>query len=625
MDKKIIKISFEVLFILLCVFLVLQNTSLFINTTNRLKSIIDYKNIKTFFEIYDQTKLNQYHQNITNKVLNIITYLFDENISLIDKLNNLLLKIINLLLDIIINFTNIGLNIILLISVILHEEFTKEVEKIKYTKGAIIYLKINNFLNLIIKQIKISIHKLIIYLKHHKKIIALHLLLILLSNGILYRIIVETIIFIEVYLIRLFNYELYILFLRLFSYLFIHLYPFIIKLPKPILIIIFLIFIYFSAYSRANYRLKMNHERLKKFAKDDITQTTFINGPPGCGKTLLNSALTLISEENYLDELEEKMLDYEINYPQENFALVREKKTNKHLEYFKYYSLERNRKTFITSNYSIYSPYFMAYSKIFDFDNMRKNKQNDKYALEEYIVISLSELDKEYNSHDNMKEVGEDGVSTFFSTISHDLKRHVKIFCDYQLKDQVPLRIRGNAEYFYTIESRKKKYPFLLYLYYLPFLKLDELLKKYLQKYESIRKSINKKTQRKTISKIKRNDFSFIYALLRHLAYINKKICTYFDHFWYFKIKGNLSTQDGIKGDIKTLNLNICDLEINQQKLYDSTFLSYAYETKKNYSFKDLDTFTSLTPSIEELNKCHSRFYNKINGNNLKQDEIIDL
>lgn len=113
--------------------------------------------------------------------------------------------------------------------------------------------------------------------------------------------------------------------------------------------------------------------------------------------------------------------------------------------------------------------------------------------------------------------------------------------------------------------------------------------------------------------------------MLRHLAYINKKICTYFDHFWYFKIKGNLSTQDGIKGEIKTLNLNICDLEINQQKLYDSTFLSYAYETKKNYSFKDLDTFTSLTPSIEELNKCHSRFYNKINGNNLKQDEIIDL
>ena len=44
-----------------------------------------------------------------------------------------------------------------------------------------------------------------------------------------------------------------------------------------------------------------------------------------------------------------------------------------------------------------------------------------------------------------------------------------------------------------------------------------------------------------------------------------------------------------------------------------ATFLSYAYEQKKNKAFKDLDTFTSLTPSIEELAKCSSRFYDKIN------------
>nr|MCR5349939.1 hypothetical protein [Acholeplasmatales bacterium] len=61
-------------------------------------------------------------------------------------------------------------------------------------------------------------------------------------------------------------------------------------------------------------------------------------------------------------------------------------------------------------------------------------------------------------------------------------------------------------------------------------------------------------------------------------------------------------------------NINICDLDINNQKLYDSTFLSYAYKEKKNYEFKDLDNFKSLTPSIEELNKCNSKFYNKINN-----------
>ena len=88
-----------------------------------------------------------------------------------------------------------------------------------------------------------------------------------------------------------------------------------------------------------------------------------------------------------------------------------------------------------------------------------------------------------------MKDVGEDGASTFFSTVSHDLKRHVKIFCDYQLKDQVPLRIRGNSEYFYTIETRKKKYPFLLYLYYLPFILIDKMLKSFITNFIYLDKS----------------------------------------------------------------------------------------------------------------------------------------
>ena len=197
---------------------------------------------------------------------------------------------------------------------------------------------------------------------------------------------------------------------------------------------------------------------------------------------------------------------------------------------------------------------------------MRKNKKVDRYPLEEYIVISISELDKEYNSHDDMKAVGEDGAATFFSTVSHDLKRHVKIFCDYQLKDQVPLRIRGNSEYFYTIESRKKKYPILLYLYYLPFILIKKTLMSWISKYESKKKRINPKTERKGPAVFKRNDYTFIYAFLRHSLNTIDKICKWFDHFWYFKISGNLSYQDGVKGDKKNLNINLCDLEINNQK-----------------------------------------------------------
>lgn len=66
-------------------------------------------------------------------------------------------------------------------------------------------------------------------------------------------------------------------------------------------------------------------------------------------------------------------------------------------------------------------------------------------------------------------------------------------------------------------------------------------------------------------------------------------------------------------GKIKRTNklcINLRDLTYNNQKLYDSTFLSYANEQKKNKVFKELDTFTSLTSSIEELDKYSSRFYN---------------
>lgn len=180
---------------------------------------------------------------------------------------------------------------------------------------------------------------------------------------------------------------------------------------------------------------------------------TFINGPPGTGKTLLNVSLTLTSEENFIEELEKNLLDYEPNYKYLNFAKVRQnpEKFPEHKDYITYYGLLNNRKSLNISNYAIFSPLLRISLKSLILNNMRVNIPTDSYPLEEYITISISEFDKEYNSHDNKKEVGEDGVATFFSTISHNLKRHVKIFVDYQLKDQVPLRIRGNAEFFIII------------------------------------------------------------------------------------------------------------------------------------------------------------------------------
>lgn len=252
--------------------------------------------------------------------------------------------------------------------------------------------------------------------------------------------------------------------------IFTFIYPKLKYVPLWIWIPALVLALFFKAISRAEYKLKKHHERLKEFANDELTQTTFINGPPGTGKTLINVSLSLASEENYIEESEKALLDSEMQYKYLNFATIRQnpKDFPEHKKYIDTYKLLNNRGTFLISNYSIYSPLFNEYSKIFNFDYMRVNKKTDYYPLDEYIVISLSEFDKEYNSHDNKKEVGEDGAATFFSTVSHNLKRHTKIFVDYQLKDQVPLRIRGNSEYFITIKERKKKYPLLLFIYYLP-------------------------------------------------------------------------------------------------------------------------------------------------------------
>ena len=120
---------------------------------------------------------------------------------------------------------------------------------------------------------------------------------------------------------------------------------------------------------------------------------------------------------------------------------------------------------------------------------------------------------------------------------------------------------------------------------------------------------------RSGIAEYKRNDITLIYAILRSLATTFKRICDWFDSFYYFKLN-TIITQEGElgKGSKCKLCINLRDLKFNNQNLYDSTFLSYSYEQKKNKEFKDIDTFTTLTPSKEELAKCNSRFYNKINS-----------
>ena len=151
-------------------------------------------------------------------------------------------------------------------------------------------------------------------------------------------------------------------------------------------------------------------------------------------------------------------------------------------------------------------------------------------------------------------------------------------------------------------------------IYYLPFRLIYKILRYYIKKYELRKNTISRKSNRKGIACYKRNDLTLPYVMIRDAANTFKCICDWFDSFYYFKLSTILSQEGEIKGKKKKLNINVRDLSYNNQNLYDSTFLSYAYEQKKNTDFKDLPTFTRLTPPIEELDQCNSKFYNKINS-----------
>ena len=370
MVKKIIKISLVILGIGLALFLVLHNLYSFVETTNRFKEIFNINELKNFFEIYNETSTAIYDESI-NEIIGAVEGVIDSFEETVDKpFDELLLDLLANTLDFgfnfIIYFCNYGLNALLISYIFFHETISGTQEDIKTSKFTYIYYSIIRTLEFIRNAILKGLIWLKNFLYKQRRKIALILLLIIVFNGVLYRVLVEVLIFLIVYVIRMINLETYLVVFQMVESLFIFIYPKLKYIPTWIWIPTLILTIFLSAVSRANYRLKKNHQRLKEFVKDDLTQTCFINGCPGTGKTLLNMSMSLACEEVFIEELEEKLLDYEMKHKYLNFAKVRQNPTQfpEHEEYIKNYHLLNDRKSFIISNYAIYSPLFESYSII---------------------------------------------------------------------------------------------------------------------------------------------------------------------------------------------------------------------------------------------------------------------
>jgi len=284
-------------------------------------------------------------------------------------------------------------------------------------------------------------------------------------------------------------------------------------------------------------------------------------------------------------------------------------------KHYYYYNLLHEKKSFIASApFGIVDPYADQLSVRLDMDYIRPNVFGDVVPLEEFKILCISELDKEYNSHYNTKDVGEDGTYLFFGTVSHWMKRNGKVYIDYQQPTQVPLNIRGNAETFIRVKDVKLKFPILLSIYRTPFKLAYKVLYKSIDVYEYYQCRLEKWTRRRGKKIRKRYDYTFLYSLFRYGIYFVNKAKKWFDKFNYYVFLVNLEDVEGISIKELKMRVNGQDELWDDKRLYDSTFLSKGYDDKYKKSkkkWKDLSNWSSTTPRSDELKAIHSRFIDK--------------
>jgi|GEM_PF-2789718 len=507
---------------------------------------------------------------------------------------------------------------------------TKDVPTQKTTKGAKIFLILVDYSHFIITKIVTFFY----YLLSQKKKILISILVILFFRGFLFTFFFETINFILRYLYSPFDRTTLKLLLSIFKSAVIMI---IIYIPVWLMVII-IIYLFFSfSKNRAIHRLTKNFDNLKAFVKFELAFATIFYGVPNVGKTRLLTNVSLAIEETFIEELEDNMHSIEMSFPEINWGLydmtrlIDDPDVDFNVSFLKenfpmylYYGilLYKSGSMITSAPYSINDPYSDTMSVIFDWDWVRMIAQKTNSPLEAYKIITWSELDKEYNSHDDKENVSEDGTHLFFGTGSHQMERHSKLVGDYQIVTQVPLRLRAVAEYFIHIKDSKYKFPFFLGLFRRPFDRLLNWVDKTILGYESEKLLLAKHTRRTERKFRKRFDYTAFYSFLRFLHYGLSGIMGWFDHFGY-----NAFSCDVTDFEMKTiygqivLNINTQDEIWRGKRLYHSTFLKNAFNKDtgtdrieyflNNTRWGSLPRYKDIIVTPDELALQHSRFIEK--------------
>jgi hypothetical protein len=356
--------------------------------------------------------------------------------------------------------------------------------------------------------------------------------------------------------------------------------------------------------------------------------------------------------------MEEILLQYEIMYPQFNFAVVRlmlnvfflnidekdlpgiikSRKTifvdmfklgvlfEQSIEYW-YYMYKRGTPNISTA--PILDPYFESFSKVCEMDTMKFLKKMDKYPFEPYVTITIPEADKgNFNSHDSKAQVSEDGTFIFMGIASQLFGRNGHIRFDAQDKNQIMKRIRGVSGGYYYLINKKVKMPLMLKLLYMPFAFINNLINNVCKEYISVReKTESIWTLRTKQPKYKRNDVNVFYQLFKYIACASNHIVSFFERFQYFEIRGEFSYNDEFRNsqEIKYC-LNVMDFDHKGERVYNTILVKKFYDDLKLYKeyelgvkqgLETLDNWTSLEPNIDEFGKTGQGCYYEVIKNQL--------
>ncbi len=280
--------------------IIIYNIPSFKTSTNRLLDLKDLSTLKNYFEIYNTKSAIIYDESI-KEIEGTITDVINKVQSNTNKpISEIILNLLSNLLDFTFNFLiyfcNFGINILFITWLTFHETLNGTHLTIRTSPLATLYIKIHIILDKLKQAVVKAFKGLLSLLINNRRKVALLILIIFLANGYLYRFAIEFIIFIITYIEAMINLETHLTVFTILKFIFLITYSKLKYIPTYIWIPFIIILILLRAISKANYKLKRNHERLKAFTKDELTQSTFINGPPGTGKTLLNVSLTLASE-----------------------------------------------------------------------------------------------------------------------------------------------------------------------------------------------------------------------------------------------------------------------------------------------------------------------------------------